>query len=298
MSAGTKRQSCSGSAPVDVQVYDEAPTAAQFGVSCACHDCGMHQLRAVLGGLLALSVVAAVAGCSSGPRRTPRAVTSGSSLTRIGTPLNSAVPQSIRDLSFTSSSGARVRLADLTGRVVVLSDVMTLCQETCPIDTATVVQTARAEAHPTSGRSPVFVSLTVDPARDTTTQLRAYRNLFSNPPTDWQAWTGSAKNVNALWDYFGVWRQRVADGPGPAPHNWRTGAALTYDVQHSDEVFFLDAAGHERFVLEGAPYARAGSVPKALLAFMDADGKKNLAAPAPTAWTEAQAEAVLRSLRQ
>ena len=256
----------------------------------------MHRLHiALIGSVIVLSL----AGCSSGSTHDPASAStsSSSSLDRIGTPLNSSIPTSIRDLSFTASDGKQVSLADLTGRIVVLSDVMTLCQETCPIDTATVVQTARAEEHPASGKAPVFISLTVDPGRDSTAQLSAYRRLFTDPPSNWQAWTGSSKNVNALWDYFGVWRKRVANGPGPAPHNWRTGAPLTYDVQHSDEVFFLDASGRERFVLEGAPYATRGSVPSKLLKFMDAEGKKNLTSPASTAWTTAQAETVLRSIR-
>lgn len=212
--------------------------------------------------------------------------------------MNSAVPQRIRDLSFTTSKGRQVSLADFAGRTVVLSDAMTLCQETCPIDTATVVQTARAEERPAHGKPPVFISLTVDPARDTTAQLKAYRNLFTDPPSNWQAWTGSPKDVNALWDYLGVWRKRVADDPGPAPHNWRTGAPLTYDVQHSDEVFFFDTSGHERFVLEGTPYAPGGTVPKTLRDFMNDEGRKNLRSPKSTAWTEAQAETVLRWLRR
>lgn len=260
----------------------------------------MHRLHTALIGSAVLLGLAACSSGSSGQSDAstgPASSSSSSSLDSIGTPLNSTIPRSIRDLSFTASNGKRVSLADLTGRVVVISDVMTLCQETCPIDTATVVQTARAEEHPASGKPPVFISLTVDPARDTATQLRAYRKLFTNPPPDWQAWTGSTHNVNAIWNYFGVWRKRVPDGPGPAPRNWRTGAKLTYDVQHSDEVFFLDAAGHERFVLEGAPYAASRTVPEKLQGFMDAQGKKNLKAPASTAWTEAQAETVLRSLR-
>lgn len=253
----------------------------------------MHGVRTALAGLV---ITLGLAGCSSGS--TARSAASGSSTASvkgIGTPLNSAIPAGIRDLRFTTSAGKRVSLADLTGRLVVISDVMTLCQETCPIDTATVVQTARAEEH--TDKPPVFVSLTVDPARDTMTQLRAYRSLFTDPPTDWQAWTGTTKNINALWNYFGVWRRRVPDGLGPAPHNWRTGAQLTYDVQHSDEVFFLDTAGHERFVLEGAPYAAGRTVPKKLRAFMDTAGLKDLAAPAATAWTQAQAERVIDSLR-
>ncbi|RNI23241.1 SCO family protein [Flexivirga caeni] len=247
--------------------------------------------------LVLVLALAGVTGCSSGSSHSRATPSSSASWDRIGTPLNSAVPAAIRDLTFTSSSGARVSLAALSGHVVVLSDVMTLCQETCPIDTATVVQTARAEAHRDSRNSPVFISLTVDPGRDTTTQLRAYRNLFAPPPANWQAWTGSARNVNTLWNYFGVWRQRVKEDPGPAPRNWRTGVPLTYDVQHSDEVFFLDAAGHERFVLEGAPYAPTGTVPKALRKFMDSSGISSLEHPASTAWTQAQAEAVIKSLQ-
>ncbi|HWC22775.1 MAG TPA: SCO family protein [Flexivirga sp.] len=256
----------------------------------------MHRLHTAF--IVAVAVLG-LAGCSSQSgdgARTPSA-SAASSLNRIGTPLDSAIPRHIRNLTFTDSNGRKVRLDDLEGRTVVLSDVMTLCQETCPIDTATVVQTARAEEHPAQGKPPVFISLTVDPARDTTAQLTAYRRLFTDPPSNWQAWTGSSKNVNALWDYFGVWRKRVADDPGPAPHNWRTGKPLTYDIQHSDEVFFIDATGHERFVLEGAPYAPGGTVPKALRAFMNKEGHKNLASPPATAWTKAQAETVLRSLR-
>lgn len=69
--------------------------------------------------------------------------------------------------------------------------------------------------------------------------------------------TGSPANVNALWTFFGVWRKKTSDPVGAsAPKDWRTGAPLTYDVAHSDEVFFLDKRGHERFVLEGPPVAQ------------------------------------------
>lgn len=256
----------------------------------------MHRRRWALTASL---IILGLTGCSSGAAGSAHSSPGApaSSLDRIGTPLNSSIPTSIRNLRFTTSDGKQVSLADLTGRIVVLSDVMTLCQETCPIDTATVVRTARAEKRSSGGKPPVFVSLTVDPARDTTTQLSAYRRLFTDPPPDWQAWTGSATNVAKLWNFFGVWRKRVADDPGPTPHNWRTGAPLTYDVQHSDEVFFIDASGRERFVLEGTPYATAGSIPSTLRRFMDADGRKNLDSPASTAWTETQAETVLRWLR-
>ena len=58
----------------------------------------------------------------------------------------------------------------------------------------------------------------------------------------------------------------------------------------------MDQRGHERFVLEGPPYATAGSVPEALRSFMNSEGKANLANPPATAWTRAEAQQVLRWL--
>ncbi|TWE13222.1 protein SCO1/2 [Rudaeicoccus suwonensis] len=203
------------------------------------------------------------------------------------------MPANILDLQFTTSTGQHTSLAALKGKTVVLQDIMTLCQETCPIDTATLVSTDRAEVAAGRSKNEVFVSLTVDPVRDTVPQIAAYRALYAPPPANWQVWTGSQASVNAIWNFLGVWRQKVADDPGTPPRNWRTGQPLTYDVQHSDEVFFIDPQQRERFLLEGTPYATKGQVPKAMYDFMDADGRKNLTSPDPSAWTQAQAQKVL-----
>lgn len=245
----------------------------------------------------ALAGVLAASGCSSSAvAGTTAPAVSTSSLQAIGTPMNSPMPASILDLPFTTSAGQATSLASLKGRTVVLQDVMTLCQETCPIDTAALVATARAEsAH---AANEVFVSVTVDPARDTVPQIAAYRAVYAPPPSNWQVWTGSQATVDALWNYFGVWREKVPNDPGPAPRNWRTGAPLTYDVQHSDEVFFLDPDQRERFVLEGMPYATKGQIPAAMVKFMDEEGRKNLSSPDPQAWTQAQAQKVLAWIRQ
>jgi cytochrome oxidase Cu insertion factor (SCO1/SenC/PrrC family) len=214
----------------------------------------------------------------------------------VGTELDAALPGAILDLPFTTSDGREVRLRDFAGKEIAISDVMTLCQETCPIDTATFVQTDQAERAAGRSSDEVFLSITVDPARDTPAQLTAYRQLFGSPP-NWLTLTGSATSVDALWNYLGVWRQRVGQAGGPPPRNWRTGKPLTYDIEHSDEVFFLDKRQHERFILEGVPYATAGSVPRTLRSYLDDAGKKTLVHPPSTAWTEAQASAVLAWLR-
>lgn len=259
-------------------------------------ECMRHRLVVVLGAIVTVLSVAACSAPSNGP--TGASEGGGVPLDRIGTRLDSALPASLLRLPFTSSDGRTVRLSDFSGKSVVLSDAMTLCQETCPLDTATLVQTARAEDLAGGEPGEMFLSITVDPARDTPAQLAAYRRLYAPPPGNWMALTGSPATVNALWSYLGVWRAKVKEPAGSAPRNWRTGQPLAYDVQHSDEVFFLDGHGHERFVLEGPPYAARASLPQAVYNFMDAQGRRNVSSPSSSAWTQAQAQQVLSWLRR
>jgi hypothetical protein len=79
-----------------------------------------------------------------------------------------------------------------------------------------------------------------------------------------------------------------------APRDWLTGKPLTYDLTHSDEVFFIDQHGHERFVLEGVPHVAAGApLPATLKKFLDDTGHKNLTHPDAEAWTLPQELQVL-----
>ncbi|WP_186525900.1 SCO family protein [Leekyejoonella antrihumi] len=250
-----------------------------------------RRLRTVTSVAAAAGCLVVLAGCGGGASHAVS--TPGAS---IGTSTDQALPKAILDLPFTDSTGKTVHLSDYAGKTIVISDTMTLCQETCPLDTATVVQTARDEDK-AGMKNVVYLSITVDPTRDTTPQIAAYRKLYSPAPSNWLMLTGSTSNVNTLWMFFGVWRQKTTDS-GTAPKNWRTGKPLTYDISHSDEVFFLDQHGHERFILEGPPVTKESEIPKTVYTFMSASGHKNVLKPATTAWTESQAREVLRWVNQ
>lgn len=211
----------------------------------------------------------------------------------IGTSTDQAIPKQILGLPFVDSAAKTVHLSDFRGKTIVLSDVMTLCQETCPLDTATVVQTARDENKAGKKNDIVYLSITVDPLRDTRPQIAAYRNLYAPVPSNWQMLTGSPAATNMLWTFLGVWRKKVSDDAS-APKNWRTGTPLTYDIEHSDEVFLIDPEQHERFLLEGPPVAPKGDIPASLYTFMSGPGHQNVVHPASTAWTEKQALTALR----
>lgn len=234
-----------------------------------------------------------LSACSLSPDPASEATGKAAPGPQVGTELDQALPPAVLNLPFQTSDGRTVQLRQLRGKVVVISDMMTLCQETCPMDTATVVQTARDEDARGQTGHVVYLSVTVDPTRDTPGQLSAYRRLFAPAPSNWLLLSGQASDLATLWDFLGVWRQRVPQGPGPAPRNWRTGAALTYDVHHSDEVFFLDEQGHERFVLEGPPSVPPKLLPRTLRAFLSDQGRQNLSSPPTTDWDEAQARQVL-----
>lgn len=169
-----------------------------------------------------------------------------------------------------------MRLADLIGKTVVIQDVMTLCQELCPIDTASFV---RAASDYSSGAADpadvVFLSITVDPERDTPAQLAAYRRQYVGASTNlpqWRLLTGAPRDIRALWRFLGVWVHRVPQDE--KVRNWRTGRPLAYDIQHSDEAFFIDPSGRERYLLDGMPSMGASRVPPTLQRFMSADGRR------------------------
>lgn len=194
----------------------------------------------------------------------------------VGTPMNDPLPRRILDLRFTDSTGATVRLSDLAGKTVVISDVMTLCQEACPVDTAALLQTERQVSTADPKAPVVYLSITVDPERDTPAQLAAYRRQFA--PGDalprWRLLTGKPAAVHALWRYLGVyWEKNPQD---EVVRNWRTGQKLHYDVGHSDELFVIDGHGHERFILDGIPSLGGDTrMPAKIAAFMSAEGRRN-----------------------
>jgi cytochrome oxidase Cu insertion factor (SCO1/SenC/PrrC family) len=207
--------------------------------------------------------------------------------------MDGAVPSKVLSLPFKDSDGRTRHLSDFADKVLVISDSMTLCQESCPLDTASMVSAARTTEQSAARDDVEFLTVTVDPGRDTPHRLAVYRRLFHPAPANWLTLTGTPAHVHALWKAFGVYVKRVPDDK-PAPRDWLTGRPLTYDVEHSDEVFFLDGHQHERFVLDGVPHvAGKSAIPRTLYQFMSTEGHRNVTHPHGSSWTPAQALRVI-----
>jgi protein SCO1/2 len=197
------------------------------------------------------------------------------------------VPARIDSLHFEDPTGKTVSLASFRGKTLVVSDSMTLCSEDCPLDTANVLAAARAtDAAGLAGKTE-FLTITVDPKRDTPRRLAAYRKLYDpqHQVSNWMLLTGSQHDISALWHYLGVYWHKVPED-NPPDHDWLTGKPLTYDIQHADEVLMFDADGHERYVISGHAHVVAkDSLPSTMRRFLSAEGRRHLNRPGGTAWT-------------
>jgi protein SCO1/2 len=211
----------------------------------------------------------------------------------IGRALDALPPPQVRDTAFVAANRHRIALATSSGKVVVISDVMTLCQETCPFDTANMVAAAEDVEGAGLADKVAFLSITIDSNRDSGARLAAYQELYAPYPSDGCALTGTEAGLDEVWKTLGVYIQKVPD-TAPAPRDWLTGKPLTYDLTHSDEIFFFDTTGRERFILDGAPHLAAGApVPATIRNFMDANGQTNLTHSDPMAWTLSDALEVI-----
>lgn len=199
------------------------------------------------------------------------------------------MPASVLTAPLTDSRGRTVTLGSFRGKAIVLSDVMTLCQESCPIITASIVSAARSlEGTPLAGRVE-FVSLTIDPTRDDSRHLRAYQRQFGRVP-HWTVLTGTPAVVDQVWHTLGIWRHRMRL-TRPYPRDWVTGAPLTTDLAHTDELIFIDAHQSFRYEMEGTGTVVPSAIPKRIFTFMDRLGHRNVSAPG--AWTPGQVVRVL-----
>ena len=249
---------------------------------------GARPARLILVGVLLVSMSLLVA-CGAGGKSLP--------VLSSGTSLDQPLPTAIEHMTFTDATGRRVHFSDYAGKTIVLDDILTLCQEHCPIDTAAFVDTAQRYA--TTARHAgdvVFLSITVDPQRDTPAQLAAYRRLYAGPRSrlpQWHLLTAAPSELSELWRLLHVYVQRVREDGGQAPRNWRTGRPLTYDVDHGDDVYFIDAHGTERYLLDGQPYVRGATIPATMERFMSAAGRSN---EKSGDWTSTEALQVIDAL--
>jgi protein SCO1/2 len=206
----------------------------------------------------------------------------------IGTTLNQPLPASVTSIKFTDDAGKQLTLEAFKGKAVVFAPLMTLCQETCPLTTSNMQLLDKSVIKAHQENNVQMVIVTIDPLRDTVARLHAYRSAAQLTQPNWTLLTAAPADLTRMWKSLGVDVEKIAEGDPPGI-DWMTGAPLTYDLSHSDELFMLNKQGNERFLIDGAPNTQGVTPPPVLDKFLNDQGRDNLAHPDASTWTVADA---------
>lgn len=238
----------------------------------------MRALRPLAAGAVVLGLLAGCGGNDKIAAPSPA----------LGTVVDFKLPSAIANLPLTKPDGSTTSLAAYRGRPVMITDFMTECTDICPMISANTAALGRALAAQGYGDKVALLEISMDPQRDTPDQLRAYRKLYGAPLDDWTLLRASKADTKRLWRYFGVELKRVKEEQ-PPDLDWRTHKPLTYDIEHSDELIFLDANLHERFVVSASPDVQGRALPAKLVDVLGPQGRRLLHHPDPvTSWTVGQ----------
>lgn len=110
-----------------------------------------------------------------------------------------------------SQDGARVSLGDFRGKVLAVTFIFTSCQDTCPLLTSKMAQ-VQDELGSSFGAKIAFVSITVDPGRDTPEVLKQYAQAFGVNLAGWAFLTGDPADIREVERSYGVFAASAPDG--------------------------------------------------------------------------------------
>jgi len=131
----------------------------------------------------------------------------------------------VKPFSLVDQNDKKVTERDMLGRPTVVFFGFTYCPEVCPTTLADLTNWMGALG-PDADRLGVFF-ITVDPARDSSDELRKYLSSF-DPRI--RGLTGTASDIDEVAKAFGIYYQRVEIEGG-------------YTMDHSASVLLLDAEG-------------------------------------------------------
>jgi protein SCO1 len=115
--------------------------------------------------------------------------------------------------ALTSQDGAPVTLADFRGKVVAVTFIFTMCTATCPVLTP-MMSFVQDQLGADFGAKIAFVSITVDPDRDTPDVLKEYAQAFGANLTGWSFLTGTPAAIRDVTRRYGVYTSKSDNGDG------------------------------------------------------------------------------------
>jgi protein SCO1/2 len=115
------------------------------------------------------------------------------------------------EFTLTSQDNGQVALADLRGKVVAVTFIYTFCVDTCPVLTP-MMSFIQDQLGADFGAKIAFVSITVDPERDTPKVLKEYAQAFGANLAGWSFLTGPSDAIRDVTRRYGVFASKSTDG--------------------------------------------------------------------------------------
>jgi protein SCO1 len=109
-----------------------------------------------------------------------------------------------------SQDDARLSLSDFQGKVVVITFIYTSCKDTCPLLTAKMAQ-VQDKLGKDFGTRIAFLSITVDPERDTPEVLRQYADNMGANLAGWAFLTGTPDAIKDVTRRYGVFVSKAGE---------------------------------------------------------------------------------------
>lgn len=110
-----------------------------------------------------------------------------------------------------SHDGSPLGLASLRGKVVLVAFIYTSCTDICPLLTDKMAR-VQDDLGASFGKDIAFVSITMDPERDTAEVLKTYAEAFDANPAGWFFLTGKVEAIREVAARYGVVAFPSADG--------------------------------------------------------------------------------------
>jgi cytochrome oxidase Cu insertion factor (SCO1/SenC/PrrC family) len=171
--------------------------------------------------------------------------------------------------SLIDHEGRRRSDADFRGKLLLVYFGFTFCSDVCPVDLQSIATTLDRLGPAGERVQPLFI--TVDPEKDTPSQLKAYVALF-HPRLI--GLTGSAPEIKQAASAYKVYYAKTKD---TKPTGTRTALAKRdgYEIDHTGFVFLVGKGGeYLGYLPPGTPADRMIEAIRPLVSALSHDGRR------------------------
>lgn len=157
----------------------------------------------------------------------------GLALSRPYTLRGSAIqqPYAAPDFALPDGRGGQFRLSDQQGRLVFIFFGYTSCPDVCPTTMSDMKQIRQRLGD--DAEKVEFIFISVDPERDLPDKISQYAAAFD---PSFIGLSGTQQQLEPVWKAYGVYHKANKESPED----------LQYEVEHSSQIYLVDAAGNLR----------------------------------------------------